>query len=487
MIKTKAIKLEQSNIKMYLMSLTVDEIRELLSKRQLIVDVYDPANPTGKEGYQRGIDETRVNDISDFLSKKIDILPSLLPASVILNCRRVETIRYNDTDSIITIDDDAVFHVVDGQHRLRGLERSKIKKYEIPITIIEGLNIAQEAGQFLTINTKQKKVRPDLQLRILYHQDRTNTRKLIDILGIENWKVEALTLCIALNDKNESPWRNLILRPGEKREGQWKPITEANFVDTLKFFSSRESSIKHIPLEEKEKFLIKYWNEIRKIYEKAFTESDGPYYSLARALGAGVFNSLAPAIYNIGVARGYDLSSVLEPLKKEVPLEDWRRPRGRIAKLGGSQKTYKAIAEEVLKKINKSLNYCDEKSFDKLLKRAEAKAHMKTLEKARSLLSPLILKSAQDLEEQDWNLMGCYVLIRFRNDGIQVYVGKSQNAKKRLKRQGRYDLYAVKSCGSEREMEDLEMALYHLVKTSGRENENHPSPAEYCPFCERSA
>ena len=485
MIKVKAIKFEQSDTKMYLTALKIGEIEELLNKRQLVVDVYDPANPEGKEGYQRGIDEKRVNDISGFLSKKFDILPSLLPGSLILNCRRPETIKYNDADSTITINDDTVFNVVDGQHRLKGLERSKIQKYEIPITIIEGLNIAQEAGLFLTINTKQKKVRPDLQLRVLYHRDRNNTRRLIQILGIDNWKLEALTLCIALNDKNESPWRNLILRPGEKREGQWKPITEGYFVDTLNFFCSRESPIKHVPLEEKERFLIQYWDEIRKIYREAFTDSDGPSYALTRGLGAGIFNTLAPVIYNLSVARGVDFSTILTPIYKKFPLEDWRRPRGKIAKLGGSQKAYKTVAEEIIKQIDKSLDYCDEKSFDKLINAAKANAHKKTLEKAHSLLCPLILKSAQDLEDRDWNLMGCYILIKFRNDGIKVYVGKSQNAKKRLKQHGRYDLYAVKSCGSEREMEDLEMALYHLVKSSVRENQNHPSPAEYCPFCGR--
>jgi DGQHR domain-containing protein len=484
MLKTKAIKIEQAGIKMYLLSLKINEIKQLLEKKQLLVDVYDPLNPTGREGYQRGIDESRIKDIAEFLSKKSDILPSLLPGSIILNCRKGETIRYDDSTSEIIIGDDACFHIVDGQHRIRGLERSKIQKYEVPFTIIEGLNIAQEAGQFLTINTKQKKVRPDLQLRILYHQDRENTRRLIDILGVENWKLEALTLCIALNDKNESPWRNLILRPGEKREGRWKPITEANFVDTLKYFCSSESSIKHLPLEEKEKFLIQYWNEIRKIYEKAFTETDGPAYSLTRGLGAGIFNTLAPAIYNLKLETGEDLSSILEPLKKKIPLDYWRRPHGKIAKLGGSQKTYKTVAEDILKQINKFLNYCDEKQFNRLTKRTEVKAYLRILEKARSLLSPLILKSAQDISERDWNLMGCYVLIRLE-DAVSVYVGKSQNAKKRLSQHKWYNLYAVKSCGSEREMEELEMALYHLVKSEFRENENHPSPAEYCPFCGR--
>jgi len=485
MLRSKAIKMEQSGIRMYLTKFKLSEIKELLKNRQLIVDAYDPTNPAGKEGYQRGIDEKRVNDISNFLFKRIDILPSLLPSSLILNCRRRETIRYNEAHSEIIINDETVFHVVDGQHRVRGVEKSQIQKYDIPVTIIEGLNIAQEAGQFLTINTKQKKVRPDLQLRILYHQDRTNTRKLIDILGVDNWKIEALTLCIALNDKNESPWRNLILRPGEQREGQWKPITEANFVDTLKFFCSRESPVKHISLEEKERFLIQYWNEIRKIYEQAFTDSEGPDYSLTRGLGAGVFNTLAPAIYNLRIATGDDLSTIVKPLKKRVLLKDWRRPRGRITKYGASQKTYRTVAGEIVKKIYKALNYSDEKEFERLTKRAEAKAHVKILEKGYSLLSPLILRSTQELPDRDWNLMGCYVLVKLQRDGISVYVGKSQNAKKRLQQHREYDLFAVKSCGSGREMENLEMALYHLVKSSVRENENHPSPVEYCPFCSK--
>ncbi len=482
MLKSKAIQVEQGGIKLYLTSFKINELKELLKNKQLIVDIYDPENPTG---YQRGIDETRIKDISDFLSKQIDILPSLLPSSVILNCRRSDTIRFNETDSMLSINDDTILHVVDGQHRIRGLEDSKVKKYEIPVTLIEGLNIAQEAGQFLTINTKQKKVRPDLQLRILYHQDRTNTRKLIDILGVENWKIEALTLCIALNDKNESSWRNLILRPGEKRNGEWKPITEANFVDTLKYFCSSESSVKAIPLEEKETFLVQYWNEIRKVYEKAFTESDGSDYSLTRGLGAGIFNTLAPALYNLTIATGNYLSSILEPLRKSVPLDDWRRRRGRIGKLGGTQKAYKTVAEDILKQIHKSVSYRDEKSFERLLKRTVAKAHKKTLEKAYSLLSPLILKSAQDLNGRDWNLMGCYVLIRLHGDGLQVYVGKSQNAKNRFKQHRKYDLYAVKACGSPREMEDLEMALYHIVRTNVRENDKHPPPVGSCPFCSR--
>jgi len=327
------IHLEQAGISMFITSLTVRQIKDLFRTGQLIVDAYEPSNPSG---YQRGMDEARAAEISDFLSSNIAVLPALLPGAVILNCRKPKTIRYDQTKGQLTIQDNTVFHVVDGQHRLSALQKTRVSKYEIPVTIIQGLDIAQEAGQFLTINTKQKRVRPDLQLRILYSQDRKNTRRLIDILGVDNWKLEALTLCIAMNDKNESPWRNLILRPGEKKNGQWRPITEANFVDSLNFFCNRQSPIKAVPLEEKETFLIRYWEEVRKLYTPGFTEADGPDYSLARGLGAGVFNTMAPSVYGIVGAFDQELSAFISPLKRRVPLEDWRRPRGKIAKKGSS-------------------------------------------------------------------------------------------------------------------------------------------------------
>ena len=79
MLKFKAIKIEQSGIKMYLTSLKISEIKELMNKKQLIVDVYDPSNPAGKEGYQRGVDEKRINDLSDFCPKKLIFCPLYCP------------------------------------------------------------------------------------------------------------------------------------------------------------------------------------------------------------------------------------------------------------------------------------------------------------------------------------------------------------------------------------------------------------------------
>jgi len=130
-----------------------------------------------------------------------------------------------------------------------------------------------------------------------------------------------------------------------------------------------------------------------------------------------------------------------------------------------------------------SLNYNDSATYRRLIRRAKARAHVKTLQKATGLLSPLNLRAATDLRDVDWSVKGCYVLVRVKKDGVSVYVGKTNNAKKRLKQHGRYDLYAVRVCSSDRETEDLEMALYHLVKARQKENANHPAPADSCPYC----
>jgi len=481
-MRLKAMKLVQQGTILYSTKLSATQIRELLENRQLIVDKYDPTDPETK-GYQRGLEQSRVNDITKFLSSKVQILPPLLPGSLILNCRREEDIRFDEKNEELIVSDDAVFHVVDGQHRVEGLARGAVQNYDLPVTIIEGLNIPQEAGQFLVINTKQKKVRPDLQLRILYHQDRENTRRLVEALRIDNWKLEALTLCIALNDRNESSWRNLILRPGERKEGQWKPITEANFVDSLRFFCARESPVNYLRTDDKERFLIKYWDTIRRHYEDAFKEDLGREYAICRGLGAGIFNTIAPIIYNIQSVRGDNLNELIEQLAEQYPLKEWRRRRGKMTKYGSGHKVYRSVAEDMIKTLIPLLDYIDASRMYRLEKRVSAQAHKNILQKANNLLSPIYLRNASDLRDQDWSARACYSLVDLADDEISVYIGKSQNVRKRIRQHRDYNLYAFKPCGSDRESENLEMALYHIVRTRVRENSVHPPPREYCPFC----
>ncbi len=101
-------------------------------------------------------------------------------------------LRYDESAAELALSERDVLYVVDGQQRIEGVLRSDLpQQYDIPTVIIDGLSIVQEAAQFLTINSKQMRVRPDLQLRVLYNFDRVDTQRLVDVLKVDDWKLEA--------------------------------------------------------------------------------------------------------------------------------------------------------------------------------------------------------------------------------------------------------------------------------------------------------
>ncbi len=139
--------------------------------KQIRSDEWSPLNPAG---YQREVIERRAKEYGNFIARE-----GISPNAVILN------IRDKDLDNIkkineaeFEIPDGIQLWVVDGQHRLKGLEimgmnNPSILDLNIPVVI---MNLKspdpqeareKEATQFLIINKTQKGVRSDLAERIL--------------------------------------------------------------------------------------------------------------------------------------------------------------------------------------------------------------------------------------------------------------------------------------------------------------------------------
>ena len=111
-----------------------------------------------KEGFQRNLVESRAKSITKYMDEDNGCLPTtlILSSQVALNYKN---------DSISFMPDEKIFMVLDGQHRLFGLNFSK-KDYEIPVAIFEGLSIRDEVNLFIDINTNQKGVPAALLLDI---------------------------------------------------------------------------------------------------------------------------------------------------------------------------------------------------------------------------------------------------------------------------------------------------------------------------------
>ncbi len=336
-----------------------------------------------------------------------------------------------------------------------------------------------------TINSTQKRVDPQLQLRVIYSNEE-GIRKLIDeikeVIPWQSWKLKALKIAMKLENDGNSPWHTLIKLPNEEKiPGSWKLLNEGTFIDSLRFVSSDGNPLEYLEDDLKIKYMIAYWNAIKKLYPDSFDKEKANRYILTTTSGVGILNALFPIATTLSIILRKDFGEVLKPLQKKFPLSEWRKKSGKLSKRGSGQEVYKSTATELLIKIKSQLDYFDDKSHERLLENGR---QLGILKKAANMLSPLYLRSSAYLENYKGKFRkACYVLADFNEDKIGVYVGQTKNVENRLRNHKRkYNLYFVKSCADEKEMDFLEGALYHLVDEKVRENGVHPNK-KYCAFC----
>ncbi|MBS1068841.1 DGQHR domain-containing protein [Gluconobacter cerinus] len=103
---------------------------------------------------QRVLNGTRIAGIKDFALKMGDF-----PASIVLNWKAGQL---STKDNMIEIPDhENLAQILDGQHRVAGLkaaisENPDVANYLIPVAIYEGLDTANSARIFISINTEQR-------------------------------------------------------------------------------------------------------------------------------------------------------------------------------------------------------------------------------------------------------------------------------------------------------------------------------------------
>jgi DGQHR domain-containing protein len=477
---------QEKEMKLYLTKLTVGQIKELIKSKQLVPDTYNPDIKL-EGGYQRELDKNRTRKILNFLESNYKIVLHIMPTSIVLSARKSTTEPITFNKGKLIIGDDATLFVVDGQHRVWGMKEHKDRNYEIPTTIIYGLNEHQEAAQFLVINSTQKKVDPSLQLRVLFYAQEKLMMNLIkeikNVIPWQSWKLEALKVAISLENDPENPLYKRVKQPNDP-SSEWRPIKEGSFVDSFRHMCSENSPISQVPMDLKAKYLKKYWINIKELWPKPFEEEHLSDYILVGPFGVGTFNTLFPSILTLNTAIDISFEDLLRPISKKYPAKSWIRRKGELSKLGGGHGTYKYVAEEFMKAISRNFDYLNVRAYERIREKAPHK--MKGLvDKAYDMLSPLQLKSSENMKtEVGKHKRACYVLVNLKeNMNVDVYVGQSKTVEKRLSSHSKkFNLYNMEPCANEQEMNHLEGTLWHLVKENVRSNANHPN-ADFCPFC----
>jgi DGQHR domain-containing protein len=170
-------------------------------------------------GYQRKPNEKHYNSIKkNILENKV-----ILPTSIILSVdsdyidRNITTLSSNGNVEFVELrinTDEKFFRIVDGQHRLRGLEEAAKKNEDIEnfminviILITEPSTRVLEVKVFSDINSLAKKIKTDLTTLAEYNYELLGEKTIGDI-----GKHVCVKAAYFLNEKTiDSVWHNAII------------------------------------------------------------------------------------------------------------------------------------------------------------------------------------------------------------------------------------------------------------------------------------
>lgn len=319
---------------------------------RLQVDVYDAGqNP---EGYQRRPIENRFKEVARYVEEH----EGLLPTAILVNFRDDvkfvpddESDKGSITQGVLRIPSDTIFWVVDGQHRVYGLQEAarRLKRanseamlsYDVPLVFTVGVKKLDEMRLFHIVNSKAKSVPTDLAAALLLKAVQQVGKEFVHSgKGDEKAFRKAVGTKIAYHlTETPGPWQGKIRLPNElldKKNKQKKPL-QVNAIASSLDTALRDPYLRTIFEPETDEewptlrgVVYTYWSALAQLMPDAFADIDN--YSVQRTAGAYTFDMILPDVVYRCRDRG-DFSvktfkEILSSLNEWVESETWHKDRG---------------------------------------------------------------------------------------------------------------------------------------------------------------
>jgi len=301
-----------------MMYLLAAPVKWVISRVQ--VDHWDPQQdgaPVEDQGYQRSESTSHIRSIGRYLRGAIGRAtttnaPPVFPTSVLLAVREdvdFAPAQTNGENQLIgwgqpgtlTIGEDQELWVIDGQHRIKGLEaaiqnappeaQALLKDYTLPVTIMVCKSKVHELIHFVTINKEAKNVRTDLAERLLDVVQTENPDLIADerIRRSVKQRSAALDIVRFLESETNQPWCGRIAKPNERRGGD-KVASEGQLSKSLRHICQAR------PIgwstEDLRDFVVDFWRVLAELRPEPFASPQ--QYVLQRAVGFGPLHRLLP-------------------------------------------------------------------------------------------------------------------------------------------------------------------------------------------------
>jgi DGQHR domain-containing protein len=179
----------------------------------------------GGDGVQRDASKSRIKEIASFCSNKDSVFPTPIIVSVYNNI-----VKLDEDENKLSFDDNSIIgEVLDGQHRLLGLEDSDNSNlFNMPVVFMFGLTPEEKAYIFSIINSKQTKVNQSL----LYD--------LFELTSKRSPQKTAHEIARSMNSMQESPFFNRLKMLGTKDVGQdLATLSQGTFAQSIMLLFSK--------------------------------------------------------------------------------------------------------------------------------------------------------------------------------------------------------------------------------------------------------
>lgn len=198
-----------------LIDISYSDVRRLEKERE--VETY--------LGIQRPLQKKRVVELQEYVNTFDACFPTAIIIAIDGRCAEFHgnelVLRgYQGEDAVVPIEN--IAKVLDGQHRIAGLEGYKGTDFVVPVSVFVDIDIADQAYLFSTVNLAQTKVQKSLAY------------DLYELAKARSPQKTCHNIAVALDRTQASPFFEQIKRLGSATEGRaYETLTQATFVESL--------------------------------------------------------------------------------------------------------------------------------------------------------------------------------------------------------------------------------------------------------------
>ncbi len=369
-VKLPCVKVNQHGRTIYVCSIPAVTLADLYTKGVVSVDVWSQNHA---DGYQRAPVTTRARKYARYVQKE-----GVSPTSILLYQRDTDNgVVFKDGQLTIPVPDrleSPLLYLVDGQHRTLGLKEGfeqgmldEKMTFEVPISIlVKGNGVKnpyrEEAAQFVTINTEQKRIRTDLASQQLLKirsmdKDEISENTVLSLETKKGYAPYATAITNLLVEDTESPFYGKIQRPNTTRAESGLP-SQGQFEDSLLDTYISDSVIGYFAASgysvgEVESVLKNYWSAIFARMPHVLEEPEKFY--VTKTIGIHSLNGLIPSMFMLFRAKLKKIPTVDE-FNKVLPSDVfnesfWAVGSEGAGSYGGGKAAFKTLAKELHRQL----------------------------------------------------------------------------------------------------------------------------------------